>query len=203
MNNPVDDGTAERPHGREIARWRKTERERLLALRLKLSVQYRTELAQSIGDNLETLISAGPGTIVSVYWPIRAEPDLRPWMRAASARGIRIALPIALAVGQPLVFREWRPDAPMARGLWNIPYPAEGPQITPQVLIAPLVGFDAACYRLGYGGGFFDRTLASIGGDPLVIGVGFPETSIPTIFPQAHDIPMNWIVTGAEAPRQR
>jgi 5-formyltetrahydrofolate cyclo-ligase len=203
VNIPVDDHTAERPLGRDITRWRKAERERLLALRLNLSVQYRTELAQSIGNDLETLICAEPGTIVSVYWPIRAEPDLRPWMRAASARGIRIALPIALAVGQPLVFREWRPDAPMVRGLWNIPYPAEGPQITPQVLVAPLVGFDAACYRLGYGGGFFDRTLASIGGDPRVIGVGFPETSIPTIFPQAHDIPMSWIVTGAGAPRRR
>jgi 5,10-methenyltetrahydrofolate synthetase len=203
VSNQVDDDGAERPQGRDIARWRKAERERLLALRLDLSVQYRTELAQSIGDNLEELIPTGPGTIVSVYWPIRAEPDLRPWMRAACARGVHIALPIALAVGQPLVFREWRPDAPMARGLWNIPYPAEGPEITPNVLVAPLVGFDAACYRLGYGGGFFDRTLASIAGRPMVIGVGFPETSIPTIFPQAHDIPMTWIVTGASAPLRR
>ncbi|MGB6308889.1 MAG: 5-formyltetrahydrofolate cyclo-ligase [Steroidobacteraceae bacterium] len=203
MNHPVNDEASERPTGRDVARWRKAERERLLALRLGLSVQHRTELAQSMGENLQELIGGGPGIIVSVYWPIRAEPDLRPWMRAASARGIRIALPIALAVGQPLVFREWRPDAPMTRGLWNIPYPAEGPHITPQVLVAPLVGFDAACYRLGYGGGFFDRTLASIGGNPMVIGVGFPETSIPTIFPQAHDIPMSWIVTGAEAPRRR
>lgn len=203
MNHPADDEASEHPSGRDVARWRKTERERLLALRLGLSVRHRTELAESMGEDLQKLIGGGPGTIVSVYWPIRAEPDLRPWMRAASARGIRIALPIALAVGQPLVFREWRPDAPMTRGLWNIPYPAEGPHITPQVLVAPLVGFDAACYRLGYGGGFFDRTLASIGGNPTVIGVGFPETSIPTIFPQAHDIPMSWIVTGAGAPRRR
>jgi 5-formyltetrahydrofolate cyclo-ligase len=94
------------------------------------------------------------------------------------------------------VFREWRPGAPMARGLWKIPHPAEGADVVPSVVLAPVVGFDPACYRLGYGGGFFDRTLAQMTGKPLVIGLGFPQASIKTIFPQPHDIPMNWIATG-------
>lgn len=182
---------------RDVTRWRKAERERLIAARLTLSAEYRATQTSAITKGLDRLIPAASGTIVSVYWPIRAEPDLRPWMRTKWEQGIRIALPVALALGQPLVFREWRPDSPLTRGLWKIPYPAEGAQVVPNVILAPVVGFDTDCYRLGYGGGFFDRTLARIVGKPLVIGLGYPSASIPTIFPQPHDIPMNSIITGA------
>jgi 5-formyltetrahydrofolate cyclo-ligase len=187
----------------DVARWRKAERERLIAARLKLDPGYRTARTSAIASDLDRLIPFTPGTIVSVYWPIRAEPDLRPWMQAKCEKGVRIALPVALAVGQPLVFREWRPGAPLARGLWKIPYPAEGLEVVPTVVLAPVVGFDLSCYRLGYGGGFFDRTLAQIASNPLVIGLGYPEALINTIFPQPHDIPMRWIVTGAIAPLRR
>jgi 5-formyltetrahydrofolate cyclo-ligase len=113
-------------------------------------------------------------------------------------RGLRVALPVAVELGQPMSFREWRPDAAMARGLWKIPYPADGPEVSPTTVLAPLVGFDAACYRLGYGGAFFDRTLAVMVRKPVVIGLGYPQSRIATIFPQRHDIPMDWIVTGIE-----
>jgi len=185
-----------------VARWRKAERERLLDARLKMPLPHRQAAAEAIASALEHLISLTAGTLVSAYWPIRGEPDLRPWMRRAHARGTRIALPVALASGRPLVFREWRPDGPLARGLWNIPYPADGSEVRPMVILAPVVGFDPDCYRLGYGGGFFDRTLAQVSHDPLIIGIGFPEASIPTIFPQAHDVPMDFIVTGTAAPIQ-
>jgi 5,10-methenyltetrahydrofolate synthetase len=188
---------------RDVARWRKAERERLITARLKLAPEYRAAQTSAIASELDRLIPSISGTIVSVYWPIRAEPDLRPWMHAKCEKGIRIALPVALAVGQPLVFREWRPGAPLARGLWKIPYPADGAEVIPTVVLAPVVGFDPACYRLGYGGGFFDRTLAQMTGKPLVIGLGYPDASIDTIFPQPHDIPMNWVVTGAGAPLRR
>src|SRR3546814_1596049 len=72
-------------------------------------------------------------------------------MRGFIARGGRVALPIVVAKGQPLVFREWRPGIKMAHGVWKIPIPAEGPEVMPSVVIAPLVGHDPACYRLGYG----------------------------------------------------
>ena len=75
--------------------------------------------------------------------------------------------------------------------------PADGALLTPDVTIAPLVGFDPGCYRLGYGGGFFDRTLAALSPRPMVIGVGHPSTAIRSIHPQSHDIPMDLIVTGA------
>ncbi|HEX4153832.1 MAG TPA: 5-formyltetrahydrofolate cyclo-ligase [Steroidobacteraceae bacterium] len=187
----------------DVARWRKAERERLIAIRLELSAEYRAEQTSALTSQLDRLIPLAHGTIVSVYWPIRAEPDLRAWMRLKAESGLRVALPVALALGRPLVFREWRPGAPMARGLWKIPYPAEGAEVVPNVVLAPVVGFDPAGYRLGYGGGFFDRTLAQIASEPLVIGVGYPEAMIKTIFPQPHDIPMKWIATGAGTPLHR
>ena len=188
---------------RDVARWRKAERERLIAARLTLSAEYRAAQTSAIANDLDRLVPSAAGTIISVYWPIRAEPDLRLWMRTKWEQGIRIALPVAVALGQPLLFREWRPDGPLARGLWKIPYPADGAEVVPNVVLAPVVGFDAACYRLGYGGGFFDRTLARMTEKPLVIGLGYLGAAIRTIFPQPHDIPMNWIVTGAHPPVRR
>jgi 5-formyltetrahydrofolate cyclo-ligase len=181
----------------DVARWRKAERERLIAARLALPPKYRIGQTDAIAQHLDRLLPQPSAVIISVYWPIRAEPDLRRWMKIKWEQGFRIALPVAIALRQPLVFRDWRPGSKLSRGLWKIPYPADGGEVVPTVILAPLVGFDAACYRLGYGGGFFDRTLAQIAGKPLVIGVGYSEALIKTIFPQPHDIPMTWIVAGA------
>jgi 5,10-methenyltetrahydrofolate synthetase len=187
----------------DVARWRKSERSRLIALRSATPAEDRVLHTAAIVRQLDAMIAPQSSEIVSVYWPIRAEPDLRPWMRAACMRGLRVALPVAVQLGQPMTFREWRPDSKMARGLWKIPYPAEGPEVLPTTVLAPLVGFDAACYRLGYGGGFFDRTLAAMARKPVVIGLGYPQLRIATIFPQSHDIPMDWIVAGTEAAVRR
>jgi len=187
----------------DVARWRKAQRLRLIALRCALPAEDRALHAAAIARKLDEMILAGSNEIVSAYWPIRGEPDLRSWMRASCLRGLRIALPVAVELGQPLTFREWRPDAVMARGLWKIPYPATGPAVSPTTVLAPLVGFDSSCYRLGYGGGFFDRTLAAMSRKPVVIGLGYPQLRIPTIFPQRHDIPMDWIVTGTDPSLRR
>jgi 5,10-methenyltetrahydrofolate synthetase len=198
-----DGAPVDAQQARDVARWRTAERSRLIALRCALPAEERALHTAAMVRTLDEMITAQSGGIVSVYWPIRAEPDLRSWMRAACSRGLRVALPVALALGEPLTFREWRADAPMARGLWKIPYPADGVEVTPTTVLAPLVGFDPGCYRLGYGGGFFDRTLAAMPRKPLVIGLGYPQLRIPTIFPQRHDIPMDWIVTGSEPPLRR
>ncbi len=182
-----------------VAGWRKLERERLVAARRALPADYRSTQSQAIARELDRQIPADAGTIVSVYWPIRGEPDLRPWMQSAWERGLRIALPVAVALRQPLQFREWTPGAVMARGLWNIPHPADGAAVAPTVVLAPVVGFDRANYRLGYGGGFFDRTLAQLSPLPHVIGIGYPEAEIETIYPQGFDIPMHHIATGRAA----
>ena len=83
----------------------------------------------------------------------------------------------------------------MERGVWNIPVPAHGPDIVPDIVMSPLVGWDRGGYRLGYGGGYFDRTLAALTPRPLTIGIGLDAARIATIFPQPHDIAMQVIVT--------
>ncbi|MEZ5816612.1 MAG: 5-formyltetrahydrofolate cyclo-ligase [Hyphomicrobiaceae bacterium] len=199
--DPLYGGIAPDPAAsRDVSRWRKAERERLIAARKALPVAAREEHARLIARDLDRLVPRSAGTIVSLYWPFRGEPDLRPWMAEVCAAGLRTALPVVVAKGQPLVFREWTPDARLERGVWNIPFPADGAVVTPTVIIAPLVGFDAEGYRLGYGGGFFDRTLATMASKPLIIGVGHLTQKITTIYPQPHDIGMDWIVTGHEAP---
>lgn len=185
---------------RDVVRWRKVERERLIAARCALTEEYRREQTVAIARAVEKILATILLPTLSVYWPIRAEPDLRAWMGKLSQQGVPLALPLATALGQPLVFREWRPHARLARGLWSIPYPADGAEVLPSVVIAPLVGFDAHCYRLGYGGGFFDRTLATLNPKPLAIGVGYPSAALSTIYPQPYDIAMDWIVAGSSDP---
>lgn len=187
---------------RDVAIWRKAERERLIAARLALPAAEREAVGHRIVRDINTLLEVSPDTIVGVYWPFRGEPDLRGWMRDLCANGCRVALPVVIAKARPLQYREWKPGAAMERGVLNIPIPADGDVVTPNVVIAPLVGFDRNGFRLGYGGGFFDRTLAAISPRPTVIGVGHASGSIPTIYPQWHDIPMSWIVTG-DAPPSR
>ena len=205
LHEVTPDGTrwADPQQSLDVARWRKAERQRLLGTRIALSERYRSEQTLAIGRTLDQILATVPLLAVSVYWPIRAEPDLRAWMGALSRQGIRVALPVAVALGQPLVFREWHPQARLARGLWKIPYPADGAEVIPNVTIAPLVGFDGACYRLGYGGGFFDRTLAKLNPRPLAIGVGYAGAALTTIFPQPHDVPMDWIVAGSSPAIRR
>jgi 5-formyltetrahydrofolate cyclo-ligase len=96
---------------------------------------------------------------------------------------------------KPLLFREWWPGSRMTPGVWGIPVPAEGEAVLPATLLVPLVGFDRQGYRLGYGGGYYDRTLAAMPGRPLAIGVGFEQALLDTIHPQPHDVPMDVIVT--------
>ena len=124
-------------------------------------------------------------------------------MTTLCKKGVRVALPALAGEGLPFLFREWLPGAQMERGFGNIPFPAGGAAILPTILVAPLVGFDSAGYGLGYGGGFLDRTLAHLSPRPLAIGVGYPIGLISTIYPQAHDIPMDWIVTGSGSLIQR
>lgn len=187
----------------DVSRWRKAKREELITARLAVSAGERQQVADEVAEELDDLIHIDENTIISLYWPFRGELDLRNWMRRAFDRGARIALPVVEAKAQPLVFREWTPDCKMERGVWNILNPAGTDLVTPTVVISPLVGYDRGCFRLGYGGGFFDRTLAELSPRPMVIGVGHPSSSIPTIYAQPHDIPMDYIVTGAGKVQER
>ena len=178
--------------------WRKAERQRLIAERMAIEVESRLDMGQAIAEAVEAVIGDPKGRIVSAYWPFRGEPDLRGMMQRLTASGAECALPVVIARGQPLVFRAWASGEPLERGVWSIPVPAEGREVVPDVVIAPVVGFDRRCYRLGYGGGFFDRTLAALRNKPQIIGVGASHAEIPTIHPQPHDVPMDMIVTERE-----
>ena len=186
---------------RDVARWRKAERARLLAERAALPVSARQDAAERITPRLDDLIRARFGRIegltISAWWPIKAELNLRHWLADLVGQGATVALPVVLTPAAPLVFRPWTPDCHMVHGFWKIPIPAEGPEVIPDVTLAPLVGWDAAGFRLGYGGGYFDRTLAALAPRPYAIGVGLQAARVQTIFPQPHDIAMDAIVTEA------
>jgi 5-formyltetrahydrofolate cyclo-ligase len=113
---------------RDVARWRKAERQRLIAARLPLSVATRETCAARVAADLDHLLAGSSATIVSAYWPFRGELDLRPWIAAVHERGIRVALPVVVAKGVPLFFRECHPRVRLEPGVWNIPVPAEAPK---------------------------------------------------------------------------
>ncbi|RVD55325.1 5-formyltetrahydrofolate cyclo-ligase [Mesorhizobium sp. M2D.F.Ca.ET.185.01.1.1] len=181
----------------DVKRWRKAERERLINARLAVSADIRSAMSARIADGLDALIGDIAGRMVSLYWPFRGEPDLRGWMASINERGGRTALPVVVEKRHPLVFRAYRPGDRLEKGVWNIPIPAAGEPVLPDIVISPIVGIDPGKYRLGYGGGFFDRTLAAMPFRPLVIGVGYELQRIATIYPQPHDIPMSEVVTEA------
>ena len=179
----------------DVARWRKAERKRLIEQRLATGAEQRKEKSNHIARLLDRAIGKVGGRIVSSYWPFRGEPDLRNWGIRLIERGGRIALPVVLRKDRPLEFRIWSPGDPLERGVWNILVPARGPAVQPDIVVAPVVGFDSENYRLGYGGGFFDRTLAAMAIKPMILGVGYADSKLATIYPQPHDIAMDAIIT--------
>jgi 5-formyltetrahydrofolate cyclo-ligase len=181
----------------DVNRWRKKERERLIAARLAVPAETRAARGEAIAAGVLAEIGAPEGRIVSAYWPFRGEPDFRPLLAEIVARGGRTALPVVVEKGRPLEFHLWQAGEELGRGVWNIPVPAAHRPCLPDIVIAPVVGYDPACYRLGYGGGFFDRTLAAMAKKPRVIGIGYSAARLSTIYPQMHDIPMDLIVTEA------
>jgi 5-formyltetrahydrofolate cyclo-ligase len=182
--------------------WRRAERERLIALRLAIPPDERRKLTDAIAGHLDIALSPAPGTVFAFYWPIRGEPNLVPWAERLHESGLQPALPVVTGKGQPMQFRPWAPGAKMVRGVWNIPMPADETVVVPAIVLAPLVGFDRRLYRLGYGGGFFDRTLAALEPRPTAVGVGYAAVALPTVHPQPHDIAMDMIVTEAGVLRR-
>lgn len=194
---PPEGGDPEQ--ARDVARWRRAERSRLAALRDGLGQAGRAEVSSRIGAGLEAVLARrgiGRGAVLSAYWPIKGEPDLRPTMAALHEAGVTIALPVVERRAAPLVFRRWTPQMRLVRGEWNILVPPpEAALLLPEVALAPCLGWDGGCYRLGWGGGYFDRTLAVLSPRPFVIGIALAAAGLPTIFPQPHDIPMDVILT--------
>jgi 5,10-methenyltetrahydrofolate synthetase len=176
--------------------WRRDQRDRLVAAREAVSHATLEGWRLAIDGHLERAFPALATGVVALCWPIRNEYDPRFLARTLRDRGATTALPVVVKPRTPLAFREWHPGTPLAHGVYDIPYPTEAsPEVTPDTVLLPMNGWDAAGYRLGYGGGFFDRTLAAAARRPRVIGVSFELARIDTIHPQSYDIPMDFVVT--------
>jgi len=185
-----------------IMAWRREQRQRLIEARLAVPVAERQEASARIIQQLDKHCRAAgllrDGAVVSGYWPLRGEPDMRPWLVALHAAGFVTVMPVVVTKGAPLRFRRWTQGCRMEKGFWDIPVPADPAEYTPQLLLAPVVGFDAQCYRLGYGGGYFDRTLALLQTQQRsfdAIGVGYESARLPSIHPLPHDIALQGVIT--------
>ena len=184
---------------RDVARWRRAERARLAGLREGLGQAGRAQVSDRVAGHLGRVLTEGDverGCVLSGYWPIKGEPDLRPVLADLHRAGVTIALPVVETPAAPLIFRRWTSETKLARDDWSIPVPPpEADLLLPDIALAPCLGWTDDCYRLGWGGGYFDRTLAALTPRPITIGIALSAARLPTIYPQPHDIPLDLILT--------
>ena len=150
-------------------------------------------------DHFLKAVGFPDGAAVSAYVPVRSEFDVLPLAEAAHARGHAVGMPVVAARNAPLAFRAWTPGDALETGPLNIPAPPpDAPGVTPNLLFVPMMAFDSCGYRLGYGGGYYDRTLAALRRDvPGVIAVGvcYAGLEIGEVPRDDHDARLDWIVT--------
>lgn len=149
-------------------------------------------------------LAVPPGATVAGYWPVRDEMDVRALLRALCEEGHPVALPVVAGPGRPLRFRRWCPGDMLAMGPFGLSEPpAEAPELTPRVLLVPLLAFDRRGYRLGYGRGYYDRTLGSLraAGPVVAVGIAFAAQEVAELPSDHFDQRLDWIVTerGARA----
>lgn len=143
-----------------------------------------------------------PPPVVAGYWPIKGEADPGSIMTALDAAGQRVALPVVLSLDVPLVFRQWTPDMVLETGRLNILVPPEAaPQLEPDIVLVPLVAFDPRGYRLGMGGGFYDRTIAALKASKSIVTIGLAYTAqaVDELPVDQFDQCLDWIITEQEA----
>jgi 5-formyltetrahydrofolate cyclo-ligase len=175
--------------------WRKAERERLIAARVAVAPATLDSWRRRMDITLERSFPGLARCRLAFCWPIKGEYDARHLARTLRSRGALTALPVVVKPKSPLIFREWHPGVEMVAGPLDIPYPVASSEVVPEAVLLPMNGWDLQGYRLGYGGGFFDRTLASLAKRPLTIGVTYEFAKLDTIHPQSWDIPMDYVVT--------
>jgi 5-formyltetrahydrofolate cyclo-ligase len=141
-----------------------------------------------------TALALPPGAVVAGYWPIKSEADPRALMAALSGLGHPLALPCVVRRAAPLLFRCWQDGDPLGRGAYGTSEPlSSAAPVMPSVLLVPLLAYDPAGYRLGYGGGYYDRTLAA---QPvLAVGIAYAGQEIPAVPHEAHDLRLNAVLS--------
>lgn len=174
-------------------------RKTLLEARLHAALEPAAQ--EALSRRLLDALKLHEPACVGFYWPLPGEFDARAaiaiWLALGAHR--QASLPVVTKRGEALQFHAWAPDTPMKIGHHRIPEPATEVVVTPDLLFVPCVGFDAAGYRLGYGGGYYDRTLAAWPGAtrPVTVGVAYEACRIEALEREAHDIPLDLIVTEA------
>ena len=182
-------------HGESLKSWRKAQRERLIAERLAIPHATLEAWRERMDACVQRSFPGLAGRRVAFCWPIKNEYDARHLARTLRGLGSLTALPVVVAPKAPLAFREWHPGVELAKGALDIPYPVGSREIVPEAVLLPMNGWDPKGYRLGYGAGFFDRTLASLAAKPVVIGVSYEQARLDTIHPQSWDIAVDYLVT--------
>lgn len=180
----------------DIPTQKKLLRAHQVDVRRRACADHGTQAAAAVALLAEIVVDAG--TVVAAYWPMGDELDPRPLMRRLEQHGCRLALPVVAARGQPLDFRAYAFGDTLEPGLHGTVHPemAAAP-IIPQVMLVPLLAFDRRCYRLGYGGGYYDRTLESLRECAQVktIGLGFAAQEVAAIPRDGHDQRLDAIAT--------
>lgn len=195
----MDPSIARDPAGNEAAACIKAAvRARLLALRAALPG--RADAEARLAARLAKYLAIHAPDCVGFYWPFQGEFDARAtvaaWLAAVSHRGA--ALPVVVDSRGPLAFHAWTPGCDMRTGRYGIAVPRDARAVTPDLLLIPCVGFNRARYRLGYGGGFYDRTLAALSPRPHAVGIAFAATETAELPVLPHDIPLDAILTESE-----
>jgi 5,10-methenyltetrahydrofolate synthetase len=181
----------------ELARWRKAERARLIERRMAADPAEHARWSAAIEATIRDTFPFGAGWVIGLCWPFQAEFDARPVAGYFRERGARLALPAVVAKAQPLLFLEWWPGAPLTTGVYGLEIPDGTERVVPDAILVPPVGIGSKGDRLGYGGGFFDRTLAAISPRPITVAHPFELSRIPSTDPQPHDILMDFVITEA------
>jgi 5-formyltetrahydrofolate cyclo-ligase len=187
MNDPPDKDFLDKKTARASAKIRRAE-----------AIRAFPDAGTAVRERLLTELPLPAGAIVAGYWPIGSELDVRPVLRHFADEGHVCALPVVQDRGMPLIFRAWTPDTVLAPGVLGVPEPVEGaPEVRPTVLLVPMLAFDRAGFRLGYGAGFYDRTLDRLRGHGpvLAVGVAYADQEMAAVPRDDHDEPLDWLIT--------
>jgi 5-formyltetrahydrofolate cyclo-ligase len=172
----------------------------MLARRDALRAEMREAAAETIAAQKLPLAIA-PGTIVSGFMPMKSEIDPRPLMRRLADAGATLALPVIAGRGKPLIMRAWRWNEPLAEGQWGIREPRpEAAEVEPDILLVPLLAFDRAGHRIGYGAGYYDLTIARLRARKPVtaIGLAFAAQEVPAVPATPRDERLDLVLTESE-----
>ena len=166
---------------------------RASALRLRAGL-FQPGAAGALARHVLAGCTTHANAAVAGFWPMGDEIDVRPLLRALHARGHPVLLPVTPRRGLPLVFRAWSPGCPMVPGRFGTSHPEAASEGTPSVVLVPLLAFDLRGHRLGYGGGYYDRTLAALP-DAFRLGIAYGGQQVPEVPAGPTDVPLHAIAT--------